>query len=204
MIIIFIGIQGSGKGTQAAIIAKRLEIAHISTGDLLRKATGKLKEKVDSYMNEGKLIPDGLMIKIIEERIDKPDCEKGFILDGFPRNLEQAKELDKILDIDKVVEIAITDEEAIKRLSKRLTCRDCGNVYNLATNPPRQEGVCDKCGGRLIKRSDDTESAIKARLNIYHQETEPILKNYEGKIIKVNGQGEIEKVADEIIAKLKS
>lgn len=202
MIIIFIGPQGSGKGTQAKYISEKLKLAHISTGDLLRKATGKLKEKVDSYMNTGRLIPDGLMIKIIKERLNKPDCHKGAILDGFPRNIEQAEELDKIIDIDKVIEINISDEEAIRRLGGRLTCRDCGAVYNERTNQPRQKDICDKDGGRLTKRSDDTETAIKARLEIYHKETFPILSHYKDILIKINGENPIEKVTEDILEKL--
>lgn len=195
MNIIFIGIQGSGKGTQAKIISEKLKIPHISTGDLLRSAQGELKQEIDSYMLQGKLIPDELMLKILKETLDKAD--NGFILDGFPRNIEQAKALDKITRIDKAIEIVISDEEALKRLSGRRNCENCKANYNIYTAPkPKQEGVCDYCQGKLVQRKDDNEEAIKKRLEVYHKETEPILNHY--KSIKINGEQDIEKVTYDI------
>ncbi len=202
MKLLFIGLQGSGKGTQAKIISEKLKIPHISTGELLRNAKGSLKEQVDFYMHSGKLIPDKLMLRILEERLKQPDCRKGFILDGFPRNLEQAEELDKIVKIDKVIEIFISDKEAVKRLSGRRNCKKCGTAYNILTQPrPKEKGICDKCRLPLYQREDDKEEAIKARLETYHKETEQVLKHYKSE--KINGEQSIEKVAEDILKILK-
>ncbi len=201
MRLIFIGPQGSGKGTQAKVISEVLNVPHISTGDLLRNAQGELKKQVDEYMLKGHLIPDELMIKILKERISKPDCKKGFILDGFPRNLNQAEELEKEIEIDKYFEIFITDEEAVKRLSGRWNCRNCDIAYNIITMPkPKIPGKCDQCNGDLSQREDDKEDAIKKRLEIYHNETEPILEKYD--VIRINGKQKIERVTHDIIEKL--
>jgi len=200
--IIFIGPQGSGKGTQAKIISEELNIPHISTGDLFRMLEGALREEVDSYVNKGQLVPDELTVKILKERITKPDCTNGFILDGFPRNLNQAKLLDKITKIDKVIEITLTDELAVKRISSRWSCKKCGAVYNSITNPPKIKGVCDKCQGELYRRADDNPDAIKKRLETYHQETEPILKKYKKVLVSVDGNQEIDKISEQILEKL--
>lgn len=202
MNIIFIGAQGSGKGTQAKIISEKLKIPHISTGDLLRNVKGNLKEQVDSYMHSGKLIPDELMLRVLEERLKQRDCKNGFILDGFPRNLSQANTLDKITKIDKVIEIFISDKQALKRLSGRWNCKKCGTTYNILTQPkPKEKGICDKCNLPLYQREDDKEEAIKARLKIYHRETEPVLKHYKSE--KINGMQNIEKVTEDILKVLK-
>lgn len=202
MNIIFIGAQGSGKGTQAKIISEKLKIPHISTGDLLRNVKGNLKEQVDSYMHSEKLIPDELMLRVLEERLKQRDCKNGFILDGFPRNLSQANTLDKITKIDKVIEIFISDKQALKRLSGRWNCKKCGTTYNILTQPkPKEKGICDKCNLPLYQREDDKEEAIKARLKIYHRETEPVLKHYKSE--KINGMQNIEKVTEDILKVLK-
>src|SRR3989338_3763504 len=200
MKLILIGPQGSGKGTQAKLLSEKLGIPHISTGDLLRKATGELKKDIDLYIVNGNLYPDEKMLNVLEERFKERDCKKGLILDGFPRNLKQAKMLDHITKIDNVVEIFISDGEAVKRISGRIACEKCGTGYNLATMPPRVPGKCDRCGGRLVKRADDTEEAIRKRLKIYHRETEPILKHY--KHFRVNGTKDIEEVQREIMQNL--
>ena len=198
MRLIFVGPQGSGKGTQAKRIAKRFGFCHISSGDLLREVTGDLKLEVDRFMNKGDLVPDELIIRILKERLKKVDCKKGFILDGFPRNVSQVKELAKITDIDKVVEISISDEESIKRISGRRNCVRCGAIFNVNSSPrPKVEGVCDKCGGELVQRADDNEKALKERLKVYHKETERILKMY--KFMRVNGNNSIEKVEADIV-----
>jgi adenylate kinase len=203
MKLLFIGPQGSGKGTQAAIISKHLGIAHISTGDIFRSLTGKLKEHVDSIINKGNLVPDELTVKILKERISKPDCNNGFILDGFPRNLNQANLLEDITKINKVIEIEISDKESIKRLSGRVSCEKCKEGYNLITEPkPKNPNFCDKCIGRLIQRADDNTEAIKKRLHTYHQETEPILEKYKHITIKINGEQNIEEITEEIINRL--
>lgn len=199
VISLFVGVQGSGKGTQAQIVSKKLGIAHISSGDLLRGTQGDLKKEVDSYINSGKLLPDELMIKILKERIAQEDCKKGFILDGFPRNLEQAKELDKFVKVDNAFNIEISDDEAKRRLKGRWNCKKCGIAYNYVTAPkPQKEGICDKCGNILTQRADDVDDeAINKRLDIYHEETIPIVKFYN--TVRVNGDQPIEKVTEDIM-----
>lgn len=197
MNLIFIGPQGSGKGTQAKIISEKLGFVHISTGDLLRSLEGDLKKEADEYMQSGKLVPDEFIIKILKNRLEKEDCKKGVILDGFPRNLNQAEELDKIVKINAALNINISDEEAIKRISGRFLCSKCGEGYNIYTEPkPAVLGKCDKCSGDLIQRKDDNPEAVKKRLEIYHQETSLILKHYN--TIKINGEQEISNVEKDI------
>ena len=203
VIMVFVGVQASGKGTQAQIVSKKLGIAHISSGDLLRGTQGELKKEVDVYMVSGKLIPDALMIKILNERIKHDDCKNGFILDGFPRNLEQAKELDKTVKVDNAFNIEISDEEAKKRLKGRWNCKNCGSSYNYITAPkPQKQGICDKCGGVLSQRADDVnDEAIDERLRVYHEETTPIIKFYN--TVRVNGNQSIEKVTEDIMKAVK-
>ncbi|MDD2444973.1 MAG: nucleoside monophosphate kinase [Candidatus Nanoarchaeia archaeon] len=204
MNIIFIGIQGSGKGTQAKEVAKQLNLVHISTGDLLREQKGKLKKEIDNIINKGKLIPDELMIKLLKEKIKKENNKEGIILDGFPRTIQQAKKLTKEIKIDRVIEIKISDKESIKRLINRRTCENCKEGYNLITQPkPKNPKFCDKCGGNLIQRKDDNLEAIKQRIKTYHNQTKPILDYYKEKIIKINGKKKIEKITKKIIKKIK-
>jgi adenylate kinase len=200
MKILLIGAQASGKGTQAKLLAKKLGLPHISTGDLLRAQIGELRKDIDSYIIKGNLYPDEKMLKILEARFKEKDCQKGFILDGFPRNLKQAEMLDKITKIDKVIEIHISDKEAVQRISDRRHCEKCKADYNLVTMPPKDPKKCDKCNGRLIARADDTPEAARKRLEIYHHETEPILKHYNA--IRVNGEQGVEKVFQEIVQNL--
>lgn len=202
MNIIFIGPQGSGKGTLAKIISGKLKIPHISTGELFRNIQGRLKQEIDSYINKGLLVPDELTIKLLKERIKKADCKNGFILDGFPRNLAQAKILKTITKIDEAIEIYISDSLAIKRILNRISCKKCGAVYNTITNPPKKQNICDKCEGELYIRKDDNPEEIKKRLDTYHKETEPILKEYKDILIRVDGDQEINKIADEILEKV--
>jgi adenylate kinase len=198
MNIVFIGPQGCGKGTQARIVSEKLDIPHISTGDLLRGATGKLKDEVDFYMVRGDLVPDDLIFRVLKRRLKKEDCKKGFILDGFPRNLNQAERLCKTVVIDRIIEIYIRDDEAVSRVLGRLNCQDCGKIYNLNSNPkPKKEGVCDKCGGRLVKRMDDNEVALRERLRLYHKKTKLILDKYYS--IRINGEQPINKVTKDIM-----
>lgn len=200
--IIFIGPQGSGKGTQAKIISEKLGIPHVSTGDLFRALQGPLKKQVDEIINAGKLVPDELTVKILKERISQPDSKKGFILDGFPRNINQANLLDGITKIDKVVEIDISDELAIERISSRISCKKCGTVFNSITNPPKNDMVCDKCGSELYQRADDNPEALKKRLKTYHEETEPILEKYKSVSLKISGDQEIDKITEDILNNL--
>jgi len=202
MKLIFVGPQGCGKGTQAKVVAEKLEICHISTGDLLRAATGGLAEEIKSYTDDGNLVPDELIVRILNERIMKEDCDNGFILDGFPRNVAQAEELDKIMDVDKVIEISISDDESVRRIGGRRNCGECGTIWNVNTSPkPKDENKCDNCGGDLIQRADDNEESLRKRLEIYHRDTEPILEKYNS--VKINGEQSIEKVSEDVLAALK-
>ncbi len=198
MKLIFVGPQGSGKGTQAKRIAKRFGLCHISTGDLLRETEGDLRLELNEFMSKGDLVPDELIVRILKERLGRGDCVTGFILDGFPRNISQARELEKIVEIDKVVEIAISDEESVRRIGGRRNCGKCGAIFNINTSPiPTVEGVCDKCGGELFQRKDDNEEALRERLKIYHEDTEGVLKMY--KFMRIDGEKSIEIVEEDIV-----
>ena len=208
MKIVIFGPQGSGKGTQAELIARRQDWPYISTGDIFRyhlKNQTDLGQKVSAFINDGHLVPDELTNEIVRNRINQPDCAVGFVLDGYPRNKNQLNFLNGIAEIDFAIVIEISDTEAIKRLSGRLACK-CGLSYHIKFNPPRKEGICDKCGDQLFRRDDDKPAAIKKRLEIYHQETEPLIKIYEkqGILHRVDGAKSIEevyKLIDRIISK---
>lgn len=194
MNLVLMGPPGAGKGTQGEILSKRLGIDTISTGVMLRTAikeqteVGKMAEK---YINDGKLVPDDVIVKIVKERLEKPDCAKGFILDGFPRTTAQAEALTESgVKIDKVLSLEVDDEKIVERLSSRRECRECGTPYNVISNKPQTEGKCDKCGGDLIQRADDNPDTIKNRLNVYHEQTEPIKSYYEKKGLLVTAKGE--------------
>ena len=199
MNLVLMGPPGAGKGTQGEILSKRLGIDTISTGVMLRTAikeqteVGKLAEK---YINDGALVPDDVIVKIVKERLEKPDCAKGFILDGFPRTTAQAEALTESgVKIDKVLSLEVDDDKIVERLSSRRECRECGAPYNVISNKPVSEGKCDKCGGDLIQRADDNPETIKNRLNVYHEQTEPIKSYYEKMGLLVTAQGE-EKLED--------
>ena len=178
MKLILLGAPGAGKGTQAEILCKELNIPTISTGNILRAAikngtpTGM---KAKAFMDEGKLVPDEVIIGIINERLAEEDCANGYILDGVPRTIAQAEAIEKAgIVFDHVISIEIADETIINRMSNRRVCEDCGASYHLVAVPPKVEGVCDKCGGKLVQRKDDAPETVKARLDIYHEETEPL------------------------------
>ena len=198
MKIILLGAPGAGKGTQAEVICNRYNIPAISTGNIIREAlkTGtEMGLKAKSYMESGSLVPDDVVIGIIKERIVKDDCKDGFILDGFPRTIPQAEALDKMgIIIDKVVDIEVPDEKIVNRMSGRRVCEKCGASYHLEYKKPKVDGVCDACSGALIQRKDDHPDTVKARLDVYHSETEPLKGYYEkqGKLKVVEGQEEIE------------
>ena len=182
MKLILLGAPGAGKGTQADILCDKLDIPTISTGNILRAAvkngtpTG-LKAK--AFMDEGKLVPDEVIIGIVDERLAQPDCGKGYILDGVPRTIAQAEALEKAdITFDAVVSIEISEEEILHRMSGRRVCEACGSSYNVEAVPPRREGVCDNCGGKLIQRKDDTPETVRERLKVYHMETEPLVDFY--------------------------
>ena len=198
MNIILLGAPGAGKGTQAAVICEHLSIPTISTGNIIREALKNGTEmglKAKSFMDSGKLVPDEVVIGIIEERLQNDDCKNGFILDGFPRTIPQAEALDKMgIVIDKAISIEVADEAIASRLSGRRVCEKCGRPYHIVDLKPRVEGVCDDCAGTLVQRKDDHIDTIKARLEIYHNETEPLKDYYQaqGKLFIVEGQDKVE------------
>jgi adenylate kinase len=187
MRIILIGPPGAGKGTQAASIIEHHSIVHISTGDILRenvRAGTELGQTAKRFMNAGQLVPDNLIIAMMRARLAEDDAQNGFILDGFPRNVSQADALTSLLDdmsllLDAVVLLEVSDETVVRRLTNRRVCQSCGTIYNAQSHPPKSEGVCDSCGGRVLQRSDDQESVIRSRLAVYHKETAPLVEYYE-------------------------
>ena len=204
MYIIFLGAPGAGKGTQAATLAQELNLVHIASGDLFRQAIEQetaLGIQAKSYMERGELVPDELTTKMVLERMSAPDCETGAILDGFPRTLAQAEALDKALAqqakaIDRVIYIKVSEKELQGRLSGRWICRDCQSPYHTVNSPPKVWGKCDKCGGELYQRPDDTVEAVKKRLQVYFAQTAPLVDYYTaaGKLIEVDGEGDIDEV----------
>lgn len=198
MNIIFLGAPGAGKGTQAEIVSKKLEIPTISTGNIIRAALKNGTEMgmaAKSYIDKGALVPDEVVIGIIRERLSESDCEKGFILDGFPRTIPQAEALDKMgVKIDAVVDIFVPDEEIVSRMSGRRVCLKCGATYHTKYNPPKTENVCDACGEALVIRKDDSAEVVNSRLEVYHKETEPLKSYYDAKgLVKtVVGQEKLE------------
>ncbi len=187
--IIMLGPPGAGKGTYAARLSPKLNIPTISTGDLLRGAKNdpEIGETIKEYEAKGELVPDKIVIEILKKRLEQEDTKNGFILDGFPRTIEQAKVLEEISDIDAVINLNVPEEILIKRLSSRRQCKKCGAIYNLLYLKPKVEGVCDKCGGELYQRNDDKPEAIKERLKVYHEKTEPLIDYYtnKGKLITI-------------------
>lgn len=198
MKLILLGAPGAGKGTQAAVICNHLNIPTISTGNIIREALRNGTEmglKAKSFMDAGQLVPDEVVIGIIEERLKADDCQNGFILDGFPRTIPQAEALDKMgVVIDKVIDIEVPDETIVTRLSGRRVCEKCGRPYHIVDLKPQVDGVCDDCTGALIQRKDDHIDTVKARLDIYHAETEPLKDYYgkQGKLVIVEGQDKVE------------
>ena len=208
MKLILLGAPGAGKGTQAEILCKELGIPTISTGNILRAAikngtpTGKLAE---SFMKDGKLVPDEVIIGIIHERVAEEDCVNGYILDGVPRTIAQAEALEHAgIEFDDVISIEISDEVIMNRMSGRRVCEHCGASYHLVAVPPKAEGVCDKCGGKLIQRHDDEPETVKARLEVYHKETEPLKDFYEkrGLLKSVENQPTVAETSQAILRAL--
>ena len=197
MNLILLGAPGAGKGTQAEVICEHLHIPAVSTGNMIREALKNGTEmglRAKSYMEEGKLVPDEVVIGIIKDRLQQDDCKGGFILDGFPRTIPQAEALDKMgIVIDKVIDIEVPDEKIVERMSGRRVCESCGASYHLLYKKPEKEGVCGKCGGALVQRKDDHPDTVKERLKVYHEQTEPLKAYYEkqGKLRIVEGQEEV-------------
>lgn len=208
MNLILLGPPGAGKGTQAKKLVSELNIPQISTGDMLReavKAGSPMGQKAKSYMDSGALVPDDVVIGIVEERIQEPDCAKGFMLDGFPRTTEQAEALSRMMErkglrLDHVVCLEADNEELVRRLSGRRTCRQCMAPYHVDFNPPKKSGVCDRCGGELYQRDDDKEEAIRARLVTYERQTRALIDYYEarGLLRRVDGLGAVDQVYERI------
>ncbi|MFN3739086.1 MAG: adenylate kinase [Thermodesulfovibrionales bacterium] len=210
MRLVLLGAPGAGKGTQAKKLIEKYSIPQISTGDILRKAVADgtpLGKEAKSYMDKGELVPDSVVIGIIRERLKENDCKKGYILDGFPRNVAQAKALDEMLSslnspLDFAISIDVSFDELMKRLTGRRTCKNCGQMYNIYFTPPKNNGVCDKCGGELYQRDDDKEETIRKRLEVYEAQTAPVIDYYKQKgILKsVPGTGSIDDIFNKIIS----
>ena len=189
MIIVMLGAPGSGKGTVAKLLTETLNIEHISTGDMFReeiKSGSELGKELENYMSDGKLVPDDVVIKILDERLSRPTAQNGVVLDGFPRTKIQAEHLKELLNakgkkIDVAIQLNIPDEDIIYRTVKRRICsnKDCGAIYNLEFNKPKQDGICDVCGSELYRREDDNEETVKRRIDTYHKRSEPIIKYFE-------------------------
>ena len=210
MKIIMLGAPGTGKGTVAGLLQEKLGIKQVSTGDIFRKnikegtELGKIAEV---YISRGDLVPDDVTVKVVEERLNEPDVENGIILDGFPRTVKQAEELDKILaekgkKVDKVINLTTPDEEIVERIINRRVCsnQECKAVYNLILNPPKKDGICDKCGSELIIRKDDTEETVRARLKNYFEQTSPLVEYYEkqGNVLTETVSKSINKLGEDV------
>ena len=207
---ILLGAPGAGKGTQAVAISQKLGMAHIASGDLFRQeqeSGSELGRIAKTYMEKGQLVPDEVTVKMVLGRISAPDCAKGFLLDGFPRTLEQAKALEEALaeegkGIDLVLYIKVSNDELLRRLSGRWICRKCQAPYNLVEQPPREPGKCDHCGGELYQRPDDTEETARKRLDVYFAQTMPLIEYYAkaDKLVEVDGEKRIDQVTQDLIA----
>lgn len=210
MKIILLGAPGAGKGTQAERICDHLSIPAISTGNIIREALksgSEIGEKAKSYINDGKLVPDEVVIEIIKDRLNNEDCKNGYILDGFPRTIPQAEALDKMgIDIDKVIDIEVPEKDIIERLSGRRVCEKCGASYNLIHKKPVNEGVCDKCAGTLVQRKDDHPDTVKERLRVYNDQTAPLKDFYrqKGKLFVVENEKDIDSTTKAIIKALEA
>jgi adenylate kinase len=215
MNLILLGPPGAGKGTQAQRLQDRYGIVQLSTGDMLRAAVAagsEIGQQAKTIMEQGRLVPDDVMVRMIAERIAQPDCRNGFILDGFPRTIAQAEALDRMLagkgfKLDAVIEMQVDDEALVKRITGRFSCAKCGTVYHDQEKRPKISGVCDKCGSKeFVRRPDDKEETVKARLAAYHGQTAPLLPYYRGKgILKsVNGMAPIDKVTQQVESLLKA
>ena len=214
MRIVLVGPPGAGKGTQAAYLAGNLSIPHISTGDLFRANISRgteLGKQAKAYMDEGNLVPDEITIAMAKDRMQQPDAERGFLLDGFPRNVPQAEALDEMLKaesmkLDAVLDLEVPEDEVVKRIAGRRVCRnESSHVFHVSYSPPRKPGVCDICGGELYQRDDDREETVRKRLEVYHTQTEPIIDYYraQGLVVTIAALGKVEEVTARAMSALR-
>jgi adenylate kinase len=213
MHILLMGPPGAGKGTQAAKLVEEFAIPHISTGDMFRAAVKEgtpLGKQAKEFMDAGQLVPDSVTIGIVKERLAKPDCKDGFILDGFPRTTEQAEALNRSLQelgiqLDRVINIIVPDDILVRRMTGRRICRSCGATYHAEYNPSKKGNMCDKCGGELYQRDDDREETVTKRLAVYQAQTRPLIEYYQdrGLYTEIDGQQDIDQVLADIVASLK-
>jgi adenylate kinase len=210
--VVLLGPPGAGKGTQAKLLREKFEACQISTGDILRKAVAEqspLGKEASEYINRGALVPDNVIVKLVAERLKGKDCEKGFILDGFPRTIEQAQSLEEILEnmglaLHGVLSVQLPPGVIVERLAGRRTCKDCGALYHRDFDPSRKEGVCDRCGGELFQRNDDREETINARLMVYGTQTAPLIDFYRerGMLREIDGVGKVEEIRNRLMKAL--
>ena len=206
---VLLGPPGPGKGTQAVRLVEKYEIPHISTGDIFRKNIKEgteLGKKAQEYMNAGALVPDELVVDLVKDRLQQDDCKNGFLLDGFPRTIFQAEKLDEFLSesnlkMDIVINLKVEKEALIKRLTGRRVCKDCGASYHIVNIPPKKEGVCDICGGELIQRKDDNIETVENRINVYEEQTAPLIGYYKeaGSLVDFDGEASLDEVFDAIV-----
>lgn len=206
---VLLGPPGAGKGTQAVRLVEKYEIPHISTGDIFRKNIKEgteLGKKAQEYMNAGALVPDELVVDLVKDRLQQDDCKNGFLLDGFPRTIFQAEKLDEFLSesnlkMDIVINLKVEKEALIKRLTGRRVCKDCGASYHIVNIPPKKEGVCDICGGELTQRKDDNIETVENRINVYEEQTAPLIGYYKeaGSLVDFDGEASLDEVFDAIV-----
>ena len=206
---VLLGPPGAGKGTQAVRLVEKYEIPHISTGDIFRKNIKEgteLGKKAQEYMNAGALVPDELVVDLVKDRLQQDDCKNGFLLDGFPRTIFQAEKLDEFLSesnqkMDIVINLKVEKEALVKRLTGRRVCKDCGASYHIVNIPPKKEGVCDICGGELIQRKDDNIETVENRINVYEEQTAPLIGYYKeaGSLVEFDGEASLDEVFDAIV-----
>lgn len=207
--VVFFGPPGAGKGTQARLLEQKFGACQVSTGEILRRAAREqsaLGKQAADYLDRGDLVPDQVMVRLVAERLREPDCRSGFILDGFPRTLTQADELEQMLDgtglaLESALCLQASNDVIIKRLSGRRTCKQCGSLHHLVFNPPARPGICDRCGGELYQREDDREEMIAARLRVYENQTAPLKEYYSkrGLLKEIDGVGSVEKVGKRVL-----